>query len=138
MATSISSQGTYDLPSNKKTGNSAKPTFLGKSISIAKKVLLYVAGAVFFPVVSIWLVTREYKNPMVHTNDKCTLITNQIRCFLMPIPIIGGIVHIAGQLLHHFKPYSIFAEEDSIGFISSVLLCTPFVGSGFIVYSLDN
>ena len=136
MATSVSSQGTYDFPSNKEAGNAAKPTFLGKSISIAKYVLLFVAGAVFFPVVSIGLVISEYKHPESATEDKSVRIINLIRCFLIPIPILGGIVHIAGQLLHHFKQDSMFAESSNPGFFINVLITLPFLGSGVIASSM--
>jgi hypothetical protein len=132
MATSVSSQGTNDLPSNKEAGNSAKPTFLGKSVSIAKNVLLFVVGAVFFPVVSIAYAINDYKDLDFSELSKSAIFVSITKAFLLPIPILGGIVHISGQLLYRFNKNSIFADEDTSGCILSTIVITPFVGSGFI------
>lgn len=117
---------------NNEAENSAKPTFLRKSISIAKVVLLSVAGAVFFPVVSIANAIYEYRVSDFSKLSKSAILVKVTKACLLPIPILGGIIHISGQLLHHFKPDSILADDATVNCIISTLISIPFVGSGFI------
>ena len=118
---------------------STKPSFFGKAVEAVRIIAILAGGLVFFPVVSILNAVSEYRQSRnADSRSIKASVLKAVQGFLIPIPIIGGIVLLTGQIAHRVKLGSYLADKKAIPMFAVVALALPFFGAAFIIHGLSN
>ena len=121
--------------------------FSRRSVVVARDIISFVVGMVFFPVISIRNAVSEYRYRAKIGDSTAVSIYRAVRAFFIPVPIIGGVIRIAGQIFHRFH----FAERtfnqtscrtcletENKPALDNILICIPFVGPGIVSVMLSH